>query len=467
MHNHHLFLRPLSQRLNQILQQGYYLVSAFSQNKDELIMEFNNESTSFFIKAYLHPDFCCISFPTGFKRARKNSIDLFNSVLMKKVIRVVAFENERCFAIEFAGHEFLFFKMFGLQSNVILFQNGVVTEIFRNNFKNDTQLKLDAFKILTDSPFTNGIFYIIQSKDKYSLALGPSEEVVNEFRDPIQAVNEFFHLKVSGDAFKKEKDSALRLIQEKEKKTNQYLLKTRQEQNILEKDNHYQKWADLIMAHLYNIQKGSELVNLRDFETDLQIEVKLKKEISPQQNAAVYYRKAKNKRLEIEKLSQSITEKEQLLQSLLKTRAAIEKATTIGATTDIIAASGFSTKKKEESERVPFRMVEFKDYTILIGKSAKDNDELTLKYSHKDDLWLHAKDVSGSHVIVKNKSGKSFPKDVIERAAQLAAFHSKRRGESLCPVAYTFKKFVRKRKGDPAGLVVVEKETVILVEPKG
>jgi predicted ribosome quality control (RQC) complex YloA/Tae2 family protein len=132
-----------------------------------------------------------------------------------------------------------------------------------------------------------------------------------------------------------------------------------------------------------------------------------------------------------------------------------------------MANSGFTKSQQQDVVRLPYRETEFKGFIIRIGKSAADNDELTLKYSHKDDLWLHAKDVAGSHVIVKQQSGKEFSKDVIERAAQLAAFYSKRKGESLCPVAVTAKKFVRKRKGDPAGAVVVEKEKVILVEPKG
>jgi predicted ribosome quality control (RQC) complex YloA/Tae2 family protein len=106
------------------------------------------------------------------------------------------------------------------------------------------------------------------------------------------------------------------------------------------------------------------------------------------------------------------------------------------------------------------------NYKIWIGKNAQHNDTLTLKYSFKEDLWLHAKDVPGSHVLVKYQSGKKFPKEVIERAAQLAAYNSKRKTDSLCPVAFTPKKHVRKRKGDPAGAVVVEREEVILVEPR-
>ncbi len=100
-----------------------------------------------------------------------------------------------------------------------------------------------------------------------------------------------------------------------------------------------------------------------------------------------------------------------------------------------------------------------------MGKNAAGNDELTLKYSFKEDLWLHVKDVAGSHVIIKYQAGKKFPKDVIERAAQLAAYNSKRKNETLCPVVVTPKKFVRKRKGDPPGAVVVEREEVIMVEP--
>jgi predicted ribosome quality control (RQC) complex YloA/Tae2 family protein len=73
--------------------------------------------------------------------------------------------------------------------------------------------------------------------------------------------------------------------------------------------------------------------------------------------------------------------------------------------------------------------------------------------------------VSGSHVIVKHQAGRAFPKDVIEFAASLAAFNSKRKTESLCPVVVTPKKFVRKRKGDPPGMVVVEREEVVMVTP--
>src|SRR5258708_38170770 len=100
------------------------------------------------------------------------------------------------------------------------------------------------------------------------------------------------------------------------------------------------------------------------------------------------------------------------------------------------------------------------------GKKEGKKDTLTLHHAFKEDLWLHAKDVAGYHVLIKHQAGKPFPKDVIERAAELAAYYSKRKNESLCPVAVTPKKFVRKRKGDPVGAVVVERENVIMVTPR-
>ncbi len=101
-----------------------------------------------------------------------------------------------------------------------------------------------------------------------------------------------------------------------------------------------------------------------------------------------------------------------------------------------------------------------------MGRNAENNDLLTLKYAFKEDLWLHAKDVSGSHVVIKYQSGKNFPKPVIEKAAEIAAFHSKRKADTLVPVTVTPKKFVRKPKGFAAGKVIVEREEVVLVQPK-
>ena len=110
-------------------------------------------------------------------------------------------------------------------------------------------------------------------------------------------------------------------------------------------------------------------------------------------------------------------------------------------------------------------MFEDRGFTILVGRNAANNDLLTQKYAHKDDLWLHAKDVAGSHVVIRHRAGFPVPEPVIEHAAQLAAWYSRRQNDSLCPVTVTPKKFVRKPKGARPGQVKVEREEVRLVKP--
>ncbi len=102
---------------------------------------------------------------------------------------------------------------------------------------------------------------------------------------------------------------------------------------------------------------------------------------------------------------------------------------------------------------------------ILIGKNARNNDLLTQRYARKEDLWLHARDVSGSHVVIRRQAGKKFPVNVIEKAAGIAAYYSKRKNDTLCPVIVTPKKYVRKTKDLLEGQVIVDKEEVVLIEP--
>ncbi|MFM8741850.1 MAG: NFACT RNA binding domain-containing protein [Cytophagales bacterium] len=183
--------------------------------------------------------------------------------------------------------------------------------------------------------------------------------------------------------------------------------------------------------------------------------------MNAQRNAEVFYRKSKNQQIEIAKLRESIVSKRKEIMSL-ETRI-LE----VGQTGDLkFLRKANEVAQPKNAVPLPYRELEFKGFKIWVGKSAQANDELTLKHSFKEDLWLHAKDVAGSHVLIKHQASKPFPKDVIERAAELAAYYSKRKNDSLCPVSVTSKKFVRKRKGDPAGMVVVEREEVVMVVPR-
>jgi len=512
VHTNYYFLRQLSAQLSEKIL-GFTLVSCFSQNKEELIIEFNNGNSSIFIKASLLAKFCCLSFPDSFNRARKNSVDLFNEVLMKKVIGIRQFKNERSFGLELEDSYQLLFKMHGNRSNIILLHKSAAKALFRNHLTSDLEISLNSLDRNVDFSreqfdqnlvqlstlyFTFGklvwqywhekgidqlppdnqwkelnniryqlespTYYIIELGNEINFSLLPFGSVLKTFRHPISAINEFFSTSSVKNALLSEKSFFQKNLHDKIKAGRNYILKNQQKLNELENDQTYQIWGDLIMAHMHEIKIGTGMVTLTSFYDGTPVEIKLKKELNAQKNAEVFYRKAKNQQIEITKLKESIRAKKSELEKLNTRLLSLEDVNTIKL---LRKTEGLQqTLQNRMTEPLPYHEFEYKGFKIWVGKNAEKNDVLTLKHSYKEDLWLHAKDVAGSHVLIKHQSGKNFPKEVIERAAQLAAYNSKRKTDSLCPVCYTPKKFVRKRKGDPVGAVVVERETVIMVEPK-
>lgn len=478
-------------------------------------MRFEIGRESFVIRASLSPELSCLSFPENFQRARKNSVDLFPAVIGRKVRGIKQFNNERSFVLQLSeGHDVLF-KMHGNRTNLILFQDGVVSELFRKKISADAGLKLDSldreidwsfeyFRTHADELkslyFTFGkivwhyleqrgfwmksleeqwsdiqlvrkkledpTYCITYIQEKPIVSLLPVGIAVKELNDPIAASNEFFYAFTQQYVFSKEKSQLLSALRTALVAGENYCKKNLQRLEEVKKDDHYRLWADLIMANLHSIKGDEETVVVPNyFEADQRPEeIRLKKDITPQKNAELYYRKAKNQHIEIARLATSIAQKQEEMQEIRNQIATVESAADL-KNLRAIRLTVRPAQEKNDSSPLPYHEFEFKGYRILVGKNAQANDTLTSKYSHKEDLWLHAKDVSGSHVLIKHQSGKNFPKDVIGYAASLAAYNSKRRNESLCPVIVTPRKFVRKRKGDPPGAVVVEREDVIMVEP--
>lgn len=145
---------------------------------------------------------------------------------------------------------------------------------------------------------------------------------------------------------------------------------------------------------------------------------------------------------------------------------AMPGATGAGGQAKDTSARGAKNEKGVKGEkgarRVPFRaFVARSGRKILVGKTALDNDTLTLKIAKPHDLWLHAKDRTGSHVIVQLEKGQSCPAEDLVDAAHLAAHFSDARDEKAVDVQYTPKRYLRKPKGSAVGLVVVDREKVL------
>lgn len=512
MHNSFYFFQHLIPRLSEIIT-GSRLVSCFSQDKDELILEFNDGSRAFFFRVIFSPQISILVFPDGYRRARRNSIDLFHRAILGQVTEVRLFNHERSFLITLDHGYHLIFKMHGPSGNVWMYSDSEF-EIFRKSLKSDlvrSDFQLDRtidwsinffrahhqsiakyyftfgkeiWRWLTDheyesleidekynlimeaiSQMSRSNYYLCQTDSEFSFSLLPFGTNQYLSNDPIDAVNSFYSIYSKNAALISRKRQLIKDCMVKIKSLQASIEKAESRKFELSQNNNFKEWADLLMAHLDQIKEGDPLWSGESFDQPGIIHhVKLRPELSPQKNAEIYYRKSRNRNQERVQLENLITQyKMQLDQEQ-------HRFDLIRNTDDLKVLNGLADqsapiRNNKAIKRLPYQEYIFMDYIILVGRSATDNDELTFRIASKEDHWLHVRDVSGSHVIIRRKPGQVTPRPVIERAAALAAYHSKRKGESLCPVSLTSRKYVRKRKGDPAGTVVVEREEVLLVEP--
>ncbi len=126
---------------------------------------------------------------------------------------------------------------------------------------------------------------------------------------------------------------------------------------------------------------------------------------------------------------------------------------------------GFATSEARPVAR-PYRLVKIGKYDVWIGKNAQSNDQI-LALSHKEDIWMHARGTTGSHVLIRTGGGSGWPDpQVILKAASFAAAYSRQAGSSMVPVMVAKRKHVRKPRGAAPGQVVVTRERVEMVRPQ-
>jgi predicted ribosome quality control (RQC) complex YloA/Tae2 family protein len=513
LHNNYYFLKKLSAVLETELI-GTVISECFSQNKDELIIRFETATVPFLIKATLTPKLSTLSFPREFHRARKNSVDLFETIIGRRVQGIRQFSNERSFLILLSDDIRLLFKMHGNKANILVFEGDAEPALFKNSLQADANIKLaeldrsidwsfEGFEknssnrqnhyftfgkliwqyldelgfstkndqgrwqmILTlrDELEKSKTFFVTDVHGK--LALTPFEYGVikKSFTNPIEALNDFFYTITQASGIEDQQKKLISSLTSRIQSSKNYYRKTFEKAKQVEQNNSYKVWADLIMANMHAIAPGTDKIVVENFYNENKpVEIKLRKDQSPQKNAETFYRKSKNQQIEIDKLNEILANKLREIDVMEKQLDQVRKAKSMKDLSEFIK---INPTKENDPSPLPYHEFIFSGYKIWVGRNAESNDILTLKLSYKEDLWLHAKDVAGSHVLIKYQAGKNFPKDVIQRAAELAAYNSKRKNDSLCPVVVTPKKFVRKRKGDPAGAVVVEKEDVVMVVPK-
>ena len=510
MHTNYYFLRQLAPALTERLR-GYRVAVCFSQEKDELVVGLTNGTAEFWLKAQLGANFPAVALPETFQRARANSVDLFPELLGQQVETVAAWLQDRVLQINFRSGARLVFKLYGPRPNAIFRSSpDGPAQLFQQKLLADADLRSQAIPApiapgklpppLADLPLrylrlqdydaappeaktrlVNQVLallekpahhYLIQLDGRTRLSLLPLGDILETLPgdDPVAALRRFVPMALGRRALEMETKQLRQLLERRADEATTAAAHARQRLHALAHEAGYRHTADLIMANLHDIPAGATQIEVLDFYTNQPRLIKLKRTEKPQLTAENLYRKGKNQQIEERQLTERIARRE------AEALTALERLEEMDTQPALAELRGLRTWRKQHgldpvataakaATELPFKVFEDRGFTILVGRNAANNDLLTQKYAHKEDLWLHAKDVTGSHVVIRHRAGQPVPEPVVEHAAMLAGWYSRRQHDTLCPVTVTPKKFVRKPKGALPGQVVVERERVVLVKP--
>ena len=258
-----------------------------------------------------------------------------------------------------------------------------------------------------------------------------------------------------------------------------YHKQQKQEQELKEAENadEYKLKGELLTAYIYMIQKGMKDIEVQNFYDPNyeNITINLKENLTPSENSQRYFKKYnKLKTAKKEITSQMDISKEEIdyLENILLNIDNCENLAELQDIKDELISLGYAKspgklKSKKELNKLttsPHEFISSDGFRILVGKNNKQNDHLTLRIADPDDIWMHTKNIPGSHVIIKC-AGKEVPEETIYEGAMLAAYFSKGKMSAQVPVDYTKKKHVKKPSGSKPGMVIYETNSTMYVTP--
>lgn len=234
--------------------------------------------------------------------------------------------------------------------------------------------------------------------------------------------------------------------------------------------------GSLLLAHLHSIPKGASEAEVTDWNTDppCAIRIPIDPARGPRGEAEALFRRARKlaRGAEIALERHALTEAEMARLDELAARAREASIDELDAltreATRLGARPAARPRRAESSVRRPYRAFRAAgERLVLVGRSAADNDALTLHVARPHDHWLHARGVPGSHVVIPLERNEDCPPELLVDAAHLAAHFSSARGEPVTEIQHTARRYVSKRRGAAAGAVTLTREKVMIlrVEP--
>ena len=232
--------------------------------------------------------------------------------------------------------------------------------------------------------------------------------------------------------------------------------------------------GDIVTANIHKIVKGQTVLQAEDFydENMTLIDIPISPILSPQQNAAKFYKdygRMKNAEKELTKQIELGETEQQYLRSVLEELNRAQTDQELEEIRQELQSQGYvkadtGKKRMKQAKSAPMRFVSTDSYPIFVGRNNRQNDELTFKSARKDDIWCHASKVHGSHVIIAC-AGVTPPDDTITQACQLAAYYAETTGGQNIPVDVSPVKQVKKPPNAKPGMVIYHTYKTVIVNP--
>ncbi|WP_349729623.1 Rqc2 family fibronectin-binding protein [Peribacillus frigoritolerans] len=348
--------------------------------------------------------------------------------------------------------------------------------VYRAGLANSTTLPAAFLKIIQEISEQNYTAMIRQDGNKevfYMLSLDHLTGNQRTFPSLSKMLDRYYFGKAERDRVKQKSQDVERFITNEIEKNSKKIGKLERTLKDTERGEQYQLFGELLTANLYQMKKGMkeiEVVNYYDEEQSM-VTIPLDPLKNPSDNAQKYfsrYQKSKNAvgvvQEQIEKTKLELAYFEALHQQLQSA-----SPRDIEEIREELQEEGYIRQKKKKGMKKPANAKpQLETYyatdgdLIFVGKNNKQNDYLTNKFARRDEIWLHTKDIPGSHVVIRNESPSE---KTIKEAAVLAAFFSKAQQSSSVPVDFTQVRHVKKPNGSKPGFVIYDQQQTVYITP--
>ena len=282
----------------------------------------------------------------------------------------------------------------------------------------------------------------------------------------------FYHTKANRDRVQQQGGQLLHVIRKNLQRNKKKLKKLSNELKATENADEYRIKGEVLTTYLYQIKRGMTKITLPNFyDNNKEITISLSNQLSPSQNAQKYFKKYQKLKNAVTFVNEQIelTKKEVAYLEEIQTQIELATPADLNDIKTELQQEGYIKKKQQKSKhssRVkinkPESFIASDGTEILVGKNNLQNEKLTLHTAKKTDIWLHAKNIPGSHVIIKSNNPSD---ETLFEAAMLAAYFSKFRSSANVPIDYVQVKNIRKPNGSKPGFVIYEGQKTLTVTP--